>query len=83
MQVSWPVPGVCRYPVDILASVRGLQVPCGYPNRCQGFVEIASVGDFLLPPACPLTKVTLWKGGLLCLMLDPELMKALRKADCD
>ena len=33
----WPMSEVCRYPAGIRTSVRGLQVPCRYPDRCQRF----------------------------------------------
>ena len=32
--------GVCRCLAGILTSVRGMQVPCRYPDQCQGFAEI-------------------------------------------
>ena len=60
--VSWPVSGV-------------VQVPRRCPGQCQGSAEIsllslklrvsqgAPIGDFLLAPACPIEKVTLWEGG--------------------
>jgi len=38
--ISWKVSGVCRYSAGTLKSVRGLQVLCRYPEKCQGFAEI-------------------------------------------
>ena len=37
LQVPWPVPGVCGYPAGVLASARGMRVPCRGPGQCQGY----------------------------------------------
>ena len=74
---------VCRYPTRILASCQGfagtLQVSwpavrgvqkSGYTESSIQPVQGASLGDFLLAPACPIEKVTRWVGPLY-LTLDP------------
>jgi len=34
------VRGACRYPAGTLTGIRGMQVLCRYPDRCQGFANI-------------------------------------------
>ena len=67
----------CRYPTGAPATVRSgagtPQVPC-IPVRSAAEIGLlslklslsqgASLGDFLLAPACPIEKVTLWEGFL-------------------
>jgi len=80
---SGQLSGVCKYPIGILTSCQGyagtLQVSwpavrgvqkSGYTESSIQPVQGASLGDFLLAPACPIEKVTRWVGPLY-LTLDP------------
>jgi len=55
--------GACRYPTGALTTVRsGAEI--GLLSLRQSVSQGASLGDFLLAPACPIEKVTLWEGVL-------------------
>ena len=56
-------PEWCRYPAGALTGVRsGAEI--GLVSLRLGVSHGASLGDFLLAPACPIEKVTLWEGFL-------------------
>ena len=61
--VTEQLSGVCRYPAGSLSSVRsGAEI--GLLNLRLSISQGASLGDFLLAPACPIEKVSLWEGFL-------------------
>ena len=74
----------CRYPAGALSGV--VQVPrrCTVRSGAEiGLLRLivfqgASLGDFLLAPACSIEKVTLWE-GFLCLTSGSETDEGVAK----
>jgi len=55
-QVPWPVSAVVQVPCPSPGS--GAEI--GLMNLRLSIFQPAPLGDFLLAPACPIEKVTLW-----------------------
>jgi len=49
--IYWPVSGVCMSPAGIpLTAVRGVQIPCSYPDRCPRCTETGPLRLWLCSP---------------------------------
>ena len=67
----------CRCPAGALANIRS-DAEIGLLSLRHSVSQGASLTDFLLAPACPIEKVTLWE-GFLYLMSGSETDEGIAK----